>query len=168
MKRYLKFFQTLLRFSAGINRLSFTVFMQSVHRASRPHGLFYHSAHLAGIWSKKFASFDTVCFGHRLRRNFRLSLYRANREISKVCLQIIFVPIEIGQFRTSIHGNCFGHGNKNIYTWCADTFSNDVIMSWKISKSITRRNYRSNKAHYLQLPTCLPKLFVVLTQNVLR
>ena len=60
-----KFFQTLLRFSAGINRLSFTVFMQSVHRASRPHGLFYHSAHLAGIWSKKFASFDTVCFGHR-------------------------------------------------------------------------------------------------------
>ena len=68
-------------------------------------------------------------FWSPFRRNFRLSLYRADREISKVCLQIIFVPIEIGLFRTSIHGNCFGHGNKNIYTWRADTFSNDVIMS---------------------------------------
>ena len=33
-------FKTLLRFLAGINRLSYTVFMQSVHRASRPHGFF--------------------------------------------------------------------------------------------------------------------------------
>ena len=39
--------------------------MQSVHRASRPHGLFHYSAHLASILSKRFATFDTVCFGHR-------------------------------------------------------------------------------------------------------
>ena len=44
-----------------------TVFMQlmmSVHRRGLPHGLFYYSAHLAGILSKRFVSFDTVCFGH--------------------------------------------------------------------------------------------------------
>ena len=57
-------FKTLLRFLAGINRLP-TVFMQSVHRASRPHGFFYYSAHLAGILNKRFASFDNVCFAHR-------------------------------------------------------------------------------------------------------
>ena len=39
--------------------------MQSVHRASRPHDLFYPSSHLASILSKRFATFDTVCFGHR-------------------------------------------------------------------------------------------------------
>ena len=39
-----------------------TMFMQSVHCASRPqwYGLFYYSAHLAGILSRKFASSDTV------------------------------------------------------------------------------------------------------------
>ena len=39
--------------------------MQSVHRASRPHDLFYPSSQLASILSKRFATFDTVCFGHR-------------------------------------------------------------------------------------------------------
>ena len=58
-------FKTLLRFLAGISRLSYSVHAESVHRASRPHGFFYYSAHLAGILSKRFASFDTVCFGHR-------------------------------------------------------------------------------------------------------
>ena len=51
--------------------------------------LFYYSAHLPGILSNTFTSSDTVCFDHR--SGAICSLYRANREISKVCLQIICV-----------------------------------------------------------------------------
>ena len=66
------------------------MFMQSVHRASRPHGFFfYYSAHLAGILSKRFASFDTVCFGHRsgallvrsLSAKYRPDRYRRDKSV---------------------------------------------------------------------------------------
>ena len=36
-----------------------------IHRVRRPHGLFHYSANLAGILSKRFALFDTLCFGHK-------------------------------------------------------------------------------------------------------
>ena len=55
--------------------------------------LFYYSAHLAGIFKQKVCLFRYRVFWSPVRRNLQvfLSLYRANREISKVCLQIIFV-----------------------------------------------------------------------------
>ena len=65
--------------------------MRSVHRAR--HGFFfYDSVHLAGILSKKFASSDPVYVGYRSGAYLLvfLTLFRAKREISKVCLQIIF------------------------------------------------------------------------------
>ena len=44
------------------------------------------------ILSNRFGSCNAVCFGHRSGGICRyLSLYRANREVSKVSLQIIFV-----------------------------------------------------------------------------
>ena len=56
------------------------------------HITYFISAHLAGILSNRFASCNTACFGHRTGRICRyLSLYRANREVTKVSLQIIFV-----------------------------------------------------------------------------
>ena len=67
------------------------------------YGLFYYSVHLADILSKTFASSDTV-FWSPARRYLQvfLSLYRANREISKVCLQIVFgyVKIRVGKCKS--------------------------------------------------------------------
>ena len=66
--------------------------MQSVHPASRTHGLFI-IVHLARILTKMFCLIRYWLFWSLVRGNFQvlLSLYSANRVISKVCLQIIFV-----------------------------------------------------------------------------
>ena len=69
-------------------------FMQSVHRASRrPVWHISYSAHLAGILSKTFCLIRYWVFWSPVRGNLHvfLSLDSANRVISKVCLQIIFV-----------------------------------------------------------------------------
>ena len=68
-------------------------FMQSVHRASRPHGLFYYGAHFSWHFKQKVCLIRYCVFWPPVRRNLQvfLSLYRANRVIGKVCLQIIFV-----------------------------------------------------------------------------
>ena len=78
---------TLLRFSAGIQAIDWAT--AGSHRASRPHGLFYYSAHLAGILSK--TSCDTVCFNHRVRRYLKVFLGQTEISVRFVYKLFLFV-----------------------------------------------------------------------------